>query len=81
MFAMTPQGVQKGEPASGNCIRCGRCIEACPEEAIDIAWLGKYRNVRAAFLTTMIGAVLAWYLWFVVLLVAYAHKLNNFAIN
>lgn len=80
MFAMTPQGVQKGEPASGNCIRCGRCIEACPEEAIDIAWLGRYRNVRAAFLTVVIGAVFAWYLWFVILLVAYAHKLNNFAI-
>jgi ferredoxin-type protein NapH len=81
MFAMTPQGVQKGEPNSGNCIRCGRCIEACPEEAIDIAWLGKYRNVRAAFLTMIITAVFAWYLWFVVLLTAFAQHLNNFAIN
>lgn len=81
VYAMTPQGVQKGEPASGNCIRCGRCIEACPEEAIDIAWLGRYRNVRAAFITLVIGAVLAWYLWFVVLLISYSTKLHNFAIK
>ena len=81
MFAMTPQGVQKGEPNSGNCIRCGRCIEACPEEAIDITWLGKYRNVRAPFLTLMIGAVFAWYLWFVILLTAFLQHLNNFAVQ
>lgn len=81
MFAMTPQGVQRGEPNSGNCIRCGRCIEACPEEAIDIAWLGRYRNVRAGFLTLMVGSVFAWYLWFVVLLTAFAQHLNNFAVQ
>lgn len=78
MYAMTPQGVEKGSPNSGNCIKCGRCIEACPEEAIDITWLGKYRNVRAPFIVLIITTTLAWYLWFVVLLVGYSGRLNNF---
>lgn len=77
-FAMTPQGVERGGPNSGNCIRCGRCIEVCPEEAIDIAWLGKYKNVRAPFIALMISTILAWYLWFVVLLISYSTKLDRF---
>ncbi len=77
MYAMTPQGVERGGPASGNCIRCGRCVEACPEEAIDIAWLGKYR-VRAPFITLILGTIFAWYLWFVVLLVSYSSRLTEF---
>lgn len=79
-FAMTPQGVAKGGPNSGNCIRCGRCIEACPEEAIDITWLGKNKNVRAPFITLAILAALAWYLWFVLLVVSYSGKLDQFNI-
>ncbi len=78
MYAMTPQGVERGEPASGNCIKCGRCIEACPEEAIDIIWLGKYGKVRAPFITLILGTVFAWYLWFVVLLVSYSTRLDHF---
>lgn len=77
-FSMTPQGVAKGGPDSGNCIRCGRCIEACPEEAIDIAWLGKEKKARAPFITLAILAVLAWYLWFVLLLVSYSGRLDQF---
>jgi len=79
-FAMTPEGVEQGAPNSGNCIRCGRCIEACPEEAIDVAWLGKDRNVRAPFITLAIIAALAWYLWFVLLLVSYSGRLDQFNI-
>lgn len=78
MFAMTPQGVEQGGPMSGNCIKCGRCIEACPEEAIDITWLGKYRKIRAPYLALMIGTILLWYVWFVVLLVSYATRLSDF---
>ena len=78
MFAMTPQGVREGWPRSGNCIKCGRCIEACPEEAIDIAFLGKYKNVRAPFITLVLGTVFAWYLWFVVLLISYSTKITHF---
>ncbi len=78
MFAMTPQGVERGGAMSGNCIKCGRCIEACPEDAIDISWMGKYRGVRAPFITLIIGTTLAWYLWFVVLLVSYSTKISNF---
>lgn len=78
MYAMTPQGVEVGEVKSGNCIKCGRCIEVCPEEAIDLAWLGKYRNIRGAFIPLVITATLAWYLWFVVLLASYSTKINQF---
>ena len=77
-FAMTPQGVAEGGPNSGNCIRCGRCIEACPEEAIDVVWRGKTRNVRAQFITLAIMAALAWYLWFVLLIVSYAGRIDQF---
>jgi len=77
-FAMTPQGVADGGPHSGNCIRCGRCIEACPEEAIDISWRGKNKNVRAQFITMIIITALAWYLWFVVLLVSYSGRFDQF---
>ena len=78
MYAMTPQGVEQGAPNSGNCITCGRCIEACPEEAIDISWLGKHNKVRGPFIAIAITAVFAWYLWFVVLLVYFSSNINRF---
>lgn len=68
MYAMTPQDVEKGECISINCVRCGRCIEACPEEAIDIYWLGTSIRVRSWFISLAVVAALAWYIWFLVIL-------------
>ena len=78
-YSLTPEGVERGGPMSGNCIRCARCIEACPEDAIDITWLGKKRLARAPFITLIIITAVCWYLWFAVLLVSYASKLSEFS--
>jgi hypothetical protein len=51
----------------------------CPEEAIDITWLGG-RKIRAPFMTLIIGAAIGWYLWFIVLLYSYSTRLSSFAI-
>ena len=68
MFALTPEAVQgKGAP-DADCIRCGRCIETCSEDAVDIYWLGTQRKARSVFITLAIVAVLAWYAWFLVIL-------------
>jgi ferredoxin len=69
MYAMTPQDIERGKCTNPNCIRCGRCIEVCPEEAIDLYWRRGSIQVRSVFITLAIAAGLAWYIWFVVLLV------------
>ena len=79
-FAMTPQGVKQGDPASGNCIKCGKCFDVCTEDAIDITLVGTRTKVRAPFIAMILTMTFAWYLWFVVLLVSYATKLDSFSI-
>lgn len=80
-FAMTPQGVKQGDPASGNCIKCGKCFDVCKENAIDINLVGTSIKARAPFITMVLLMTFAWYLWFVVLLVSYAGKLDRFSIS
>lgn len=68
-YAMTPQNVEIGKCTSADCIRCGRCIEACPEDAVDLYWIGSARKVRSWFIALAIAAAAAWYIWFMVILV------------
>lgn len=68
MYALTPNAVAGTGTPDADCIRCGRCIETCPEEAIDMYWLGTFKKARSVFITLVIVAILAWYLWFVVIL-------------
>lgn len=80
-FAMTPQGVKQGDPASGNCIKCGKCFDVCKENAIDITWFGSKSKARAPFITMILLITFAWYLWFAVLLVSYSGRLDSFSIS
>ncbi len=66
MFAITPDDVEGDGKPNANCIRCGRCIEACPEEAIDMYWFGTFKKARGLFISLAIIAVLGWYMWFIV---------------
>lgn len=44
-------------------------METCPTEAIDIYWFGTKRKARSIFISLAIIAVLAWYIWFIVIIV------------
>jgi polyferredoxin len=69
MYAMTPKAIENLKSPNEDCIRCGRCIEAGPEEAMDMYWLGTSRKARPWFISLAIVAALAWYAWFMVFLV------------
>jgi len=69
MYAMAPESVEQSKHLGENCIRCGRCIEACPEEAIDMYWLGTNKKVRSSFLVLMVIAALAFYIWFIIIVI------------
>lgn len=70
MYAITLQDVAEGESPGADCVRCGRCTEVCPVDAIDLSWMGRsrylggYRKVRALFITLVIAAAVAFYVWF-----------------
>jgi len=68
MYSLTPKLVAGSGSPDADCIRCGRCIETCPEEAVDMYLLGTSRKVRSVFISLAIITVLAWYTWFVVIL-------------
>jgi polyferredoxin len=69
MFALTPEIVDlKGKPDS-DCIRCGRCIEVCPEQAADMYLMNTKLKVQNFFIPLVTVAVFAWYIWFVLILV------------
>ncbi len=68
MFALTPNLVASSGVPDADCIRCGRCVETCPEEAIDMHWFGTFRKARGIFIPLILIAILAWYIWFIVIL-------------
>jgi polyferredoxin len=78
MYALTPQGVDAGECEGGYCTRCGRCVEACSEEAIDICWAGSSREARSPFITLAIATTFAIYFWYAVTLVSFTSKILGF---
>ena len=70
MYAITPKMVENFKSPNEDCIRCGRCIEICPEDAMDIYWAGTTKVARPWFISLAIIAALAWYAWFIVIIAA-----------
>jgi polyferredoxin len=68
MFAMSPRSVYCSGTPDADCIRCGRCIEICPEGAIELSLLNTHVKIRALFITLAVCSALAWYAWFVIIL-------------
>ena len=67
MYSLTQNNIEGSGYTGADCIRCGRCIEACPEGAIDTYFFRTSLKARPIFITMTIGAVLAWYAWFIVI--------------
>jgi len=70
MYALTPKMVENFKSPNEDCIRCGRCIEICPEDAMDIYWAGTSIKARPWFMSLAIATTLAWFAWFIVIIVA-----------
>jgi len=79
MLALTPAEVDSGRIKSSLCVRCGRCIEACSEDAIDIYWAETRRKARAPFIAVITATALAFNVWYIVLLVWLAGRTGSFA--
>lgn len=70
MYALTPTTIENFKSPNEDCIRCGRCIEICPEDAMDIYWAGTSIKARPWFISLAIATALAWYAWFIVIIVS-----------
>jgi ferredoxin-type protein NapH len=65
MYAFTPQTIEgKGTP-DADCIRCNRCAEVCPTQAIDTYWFGTSKRAKGVFVLLSIVTVIGWLIWFV----------------
>jgi len=69
MYTITPETIEKDKNPGDDCTRCGRCMEACPEDAIDIYFMDTGKKVRTAFIALTIIAALSLYIWFVLIMV------------
>ncbi len=65
MYSMTRQTINEMYAPNVDCIKCGACIEQCPENAIDLYLLGTSKRVRSWFIPIAIATGMFWYIWFV----------------
>jgi ferredoxin-type protein NapH len=65
-YALTPQNLEDGVYRGELCVRCGRCTEACSENAIDFTLLGTRRSAKASFIALITGIGFAFYAWFAI---------------
>ncbi|MEM3017254.1 MAG: 4Fe-4S binding protein [Candidatus Bathyarchaeia archaeon] len=65
MFALTRQTINEMYAPNIDCIKCGACIEQCPEKAIDLYLAGTSKKVRSWFIPIAVSAGMAWYIWFI----------------
>jgi len=69
MYTITPETIEKDKNPGDDCTRCGRCMEACPEDAIEICFVNTRKKVRGIFIGLTIIAALSLYIWFVIIMV------------
>ncbi|NLE89521.1 MAG: 4Fe-4S binding protein [Dehalococcoidales bacterium] len=68
MYALSPDDLDKKRKPTVDCIRCGRCIEACPEGAVDFYFLNTRFKARGIFITLVVVAAILWYTWLIVIM-------------
>lgn len=77
MYSMTRQTINEMYAPNVDCIKCGACIEQCPENAIDLYLLGTSKKVRSWFIPIAIAAGMFWHIWFVISIVQILPQLLN----
>jgi hypothetical protein len=77
MYSMTRQTINEMYAPNVDCIKCGACVEQCPENAIDLYLLGTSKKVRSWFIPIVIGAGMFWHIWFVISIVQILPQLLN----
>jgi polyferredoxin len=68
MYALSVDTIRNSNEPDADCIRCGHCIEICPEQAISMYWFNTNRKVMNIFISLAITTVLAWSTWFIVIM-------------
>jgi len=69
MYAMTPEAIEEKAKPVLDCVKCGKCIEVCPKECVDLYVRGTNLKARSWFVPLALGATAAWYVWFVFALI------------
>jgi Fe-S-cluster-containing hydrogenase component 2 len=75
MYAMTRQTINEMSAPNVDCIKCGACMDQCPEKAIDLYLLGTSKKVRSWFIPIAVSAGMIWYVWFIISIVQIAPHL------
>ena len=68
-YAMTIDRVKGDGKAAFECIKCGRCIDSCPQGAVDVYLRGTSRRVRSWFIPISLIFTFTWlsvFVWAIV---------------
>jgi len=68
-YALTTESVRQGKPLFFECTKCGRCIDNCPEGAVDIYLRGTSIKARSVFIPLCMVFMFIWlsvFVWAIV---------------
>lgn len=71
-YAMTRQTINEMSAPNVDCIKCGACMDQCPEKAIDLYVLGTSKKARSWFIPIAVSAGMIWYVWFIISIIQLA---------
>lgn len=66
---MTPKAVEKTGKPTLECIKCGECISACPNNSVDLYIHGTNIKARSWFMPLTVAAGFTLYMWFVLMII------------